>query len=306
MKLDGLIETLIVLFLILILGYMTGKKKLFSPSIAKDLSAMILSVTMPCLILGAALRSAGEPNIPRAILVLVASGITYLVLPFLGIAISYLFRVKPEERRLYQYMTTFSNVAYIGYPIVGALLGEEMIIYASISSLVFNLLNFTLGAHWMSGGREKQRAISVVLNPGVISSIVAIVFFFASVKFPEPLTKAIVDVGNMTTPLAMIVIGLNLAQSNPRVIFGQPKMYAYVLVRMFCIPPLLWLGYRLCIGEAQLVALMTVIGALPIATAGVLFANRFDYQVEEMTAGVFLSTLLCLASIPLLVQWLLM
>ena len=106
--------------------------------------------------------------------------------------------------------------------------------------------------------------------------------------------------GNTTVPLSMVVIGTVLANIKPRNIFGNPRIFAMAGVRLLLVPAVLilcYLPFRLPYIEA---GVPVVISGMPSAVFCVILAKQFGGDEELASVGVFITTLLSFATIPLL------
>lgn len=302
MNLDGLIQTLLSLFLIMAVGFVAGRAGIFPAHFQRDLSTLVLKVALPCMVLAAALQAAEKPDVGMARDLVVLSVVGYGVLYVCGWALHRALFAPAHVKRLYLYATLFSNMGYIGYPVVAALFGQHMVIYTAISAMFYNVMTFTHGKSLMSGGTARESVWRALISPGLICSLLAIVLFFGSIRVPAFVTSALASVGNMTTPASMLVIGLSMATADLKKIFGIPRVYGYAALKMLAVPVVCWLVFRMICANEQAVALMTLICAMPVASSTVMFANEYEYEIEKATAVVFFTTVLCIVTIPVVVN----
>ena len=65
--------------------------------------------------------------------------IIYSIFPIIGFIVVKLLRIKKNEQGLYMFMIAFSNVAFMGIPVMNAIYGPESIFYLTIYNMLFNL-----------------------------------------------------------------------------------------------------------------------------------------------------------------------
>ena len=108
-------------------------------------------------------------------------------------------------------------------------------------------------------------------------------------------------IGDATTPLAMFIVGFQLGGIRLRELVGEASIYGVTLIRLFIAPALALLIAWLMPGEMTLLHKATVLSlAMPCASCSVMFSQQCDGETEYMTKGVMITTLLSLATIPLI------
>ncbi len=300
MDIKVVISQMLTLFLILALGYLAAKRKVVSPNFGAQLSNFILSITLPCMMLASVATMPADTNQKDVLMMFVISILFYLVMPFIAYMIARILMVKKEDRQLYMYMTIWSNVGFMGFPVIASIFGEAAIFYATIFNLIFNVSNFTLGIMLMSKEGRKALDFKKFLSPGMLSSIVAVIMFAAHLRLPELLNDTLRSLGSTTSPLAMIVIGIALSGISVKSVFTEIRLYPYLIIKQILLPLLAWLILRNMIVNPYLLGIVIVIIAMPVATSAVLFANRYENNVELATKGVFITTLASVVTIPLI------
>lgn len=294
------IRQMLELFLILALGYIAAQRKIVSLEFGTQLSKFILSITLPCMMIASVATMPHDVDKKDVLMMFLISILFYVVMPFIAYLITRILFVKKEERNLYMYMTIWSNVGFMGFPVIASIFGEGAIFYATIFNLIFNLSNFTLGIMLMSNEGRKALNLKSFLSPGTIASVVAVIMFAANLQLPVLLNDTVDTVGSTTAPLAMVVIGIALSGIPVRGVFTELRLYPYVIIKQVFLPLLSWLMLRYIIASPYLLGIVIVIIAMPVGTSAVLFANRFENNVELATKGVFITTLASIVTIPII------
>lgn len=239
------------------------------------------------------------------IVMFVLAVLFFAIMPFVAYGLTRLLRIKPEDRNLYIYMTTWSNVGFMGFPVIASIFGTGAIFYATIFNLVFNFFNFTLGVALMSEEGFKSIRLKNFLTPGILSAIIAVLLFVSGIQIPELLNATFETVGSTTTPLAMIVIGVSLAGISMKSVFAELRLYPYLLIKQILFPIAAWAVLQPIIEDTYILGIMVVIIAMPVATSAVLFSNLYENNVALATKGVFMTTLASVITIPV-ISWLLL
>lgn len=302
MNITLIVNQLIVLFLLICLGYILFKVNIMTEDFNKKLTTLILNVTMPAMILASVLKQTQKQPLASVLSVFAIAGLLYaVVLPILGFIIAKALRVKKEETGLYIFMNIFSNIGFMGFPVINALYGSDALFFTAIFNLVFNLLAYTIGVSIMNFGSAKssQLNLKTLINPGVLLSLLAIVIYFLPLKCPAIISDAADLIGGITSPAAMLIIGATLAKMDMRKVFNDWHVYVYSIIKQIAVPLLLWLGLKRFITDEFILEITFIMVVMPVANTAVLFATEYDCNEELAAKTVFITTLMSLVTIPL-------
>ena len=305
MDTNVIISQMIILFLILTLGYFIFKIKLVDDNFTKQLSALVIKVTMPALLLSSVLDITERQPLRDVLTSFgIAVALFFIVMPIVGFLLAKLFRVKRNSTGLYVFMATFSNVGFMGFPVISALAGEVGLFYAAIYNLVFNVAVFTLGVWLVNHDKDGESSgfdIKLLMSPGVIAALLAIALYFMNIKLPVLLCDTIRSVGSITSPSAMLIIGCTLAKMDVKTVFSDWRLYPWILIKQIVIPILLWIPLAMIIKNEILLTVTFILFLMPVANNAVLFANTYNGDEELAARSVFLTTLFSLLTVPICV-----
>lgn len=294
--LSVILEVAVILLLILV-GYFTVKKGMFTKESLGSITSFLLYIITPCLIVSSFL-SAESGKLDGWTLLLAA------VLPALSIvisiALSYLFfRKEPSgRRRVLRFSMIFCNVGFMGIPLVEGIVGSEGVLYGSFFIAVFNIFCWTYGYVMMGGGKVRLKAL--LLNPGVIGIVIGLPLYLLDVPVPALIERPIELISALNTPLAMIVVGGYIAQVKLRAFVSDLAVYKMAVLRLV-VAPLLYLALVWLLRPDETLLMSTVIqAATPVAANCVLFAVQYDSDAELASKSVAVSTALSVVTIPLL------
>lgn len=292
---------MLVLMLTLLLGYIGGKTRVMSIEDNKPLSTLVNCITNPCGVLHSALcvehiLSNGE--------VLKLIGITivmYTGLILIAHLIPKLLHVRADQRGQYKFMMIFSNVGYMGMPVVRAIFGEEATFCVSIFIMVFYLLIFTYGIRLIrSGGQHSGLNWKSMITPMTVCSLIGIIGYLSGVRVGGVIENTLFTVSNITTPCAMLIIGCALSSLPLKSIFFNWRIYIVALLKLLVIPIAVYLCLRPIMGDSMVLGVMVVIMAMPIATNFTMLSAQYGGDQKLAASSVFLTTLLSVITIPLL------
>lgn len=302
MNISGLSQQMILLFGIIIVGYIAAKCKKMDAVTNKKLSMMISNVTNPLQVLSSVLLGTRPLANSKVLLITGIACAIYVVLIVLAKALPKAFRAKEGQEGVYQYLFIFANVGFMGYPVIEALLGAEYVFYATIFVMTFQLFCWSYGVNLLSG--EKKISWKVFLRPMIVASLLAYVIYFANIPAPAFCYQITKTVGSMTSPMAMLIIGCSLAQLSLKEVFGKWQMYVLAVLKLVALPVVGWLILRLFISDESMLGVLVVTLAMPAATNATIISYQYGGDEKMASSGVFLTTLFSVVTIPF-VMWLL-
>lgn len=301
---DTLIQVL-RLFIIIVFGYVLGKKNWISKNGQREISTILLYVAMPCAIIRGMQIPFSREKFSIGLSIIVIMGITYGLITLMSFALVKLIPSKGKERDVLQLSMILPNVGYMGYSIVGQVLGMENIFYATLASLFFEFTAWSVGMYLISRNAEVKSSHNIfyksIVNPGVLSVLTGLVLFLLKVSIPEPLKGAIEVSGSMMSPLAMIIIGVSLSRARVREFIFNYKIYLVSFFKLLLIPFVMMGIYYLAGSDGMKIMVPTMLVAMPSASYVTIFATNLgsDETLASQIASV--CTVLSMVTIPFVV-----
>jgi predicted permease len=217
-----------------------------------------------------------------------------------GMILSPLFDRDPAQKKIYQLMFVFSNLGYIGIPVVNSVLGSEYVVYVSEFTMVYNLVFYTYGMVLMDGKLSKK-SLKSMINPGTVFGVLTLVVIVFSIQIPDFLMTAITYLGNVASPMALVAVGYTLAQSDLKRILTMPRLYVFSLVKLLILPIIMLPLLRLVTSDASLIAVCMVVFGMPVGNMPLILGTQKGLDCRTCSAAIILSTLLCVFTVPILV-----
>lgn len=300
------INQMIQLFMVIGLGYFMKKKKILNDEVNSKLNYIVISITTPALIFSS-VCTATISDKSTVLYTLVIAIALYIVLPIISYIIVKIMRVPVEQKGLYMFMIIFSNIGFMGYPVMKALFGNNAILYTSIFNILFNIEVYTLGVILINYGKNVETKFNLknLLSPGIIASIIALFIYFLEINIPSVIVESCTMVGDMTTPLAMLIIGATLANIKVKELFTEYRLYYFTIIKQIILPVAMFPVIAYFVTDPLLRGITLVNVAMPVANSAVLFANEYGGNVELAAKSVFITTLISVITIPLIVSLLL-
>ncbi len=297
-------SNVLLTLLYIIPGFICCKTKIAKPEHLSSLSAILVYVCSPCMVVSSFMETERSGyNISRILLFFLVSLAIQTVLTFVLYGIFY----KKFDNVKYRMLTVsfgLGNAGFFGIPIIKALLPghPEVACFACVYIVGMNMLTFTIGAYCLTGDKKRMTLKKAFLNPPFISLIIALIMYAANFQsfMPEMLLDAISLLSKTTTPLCMIILGIRLASVSFKKLFS--RIYVYVI----CACKLLFFPFA-CLAIVYFLPLdpifkaaMFILGGTPCAAVMLNIAEMYDGETELAANCVLLSTLLCVFTIPIL------
>ena len=292
-------EQVLILFILIGIGYVCGKIGFINESTAKSITDIVLYFVTPCVIINA-YQIDFDPSIliNLGITALCALGVHIISI----IIVTLVFRGKDiDKRAVLRFGTIFSNCGFMSLPLQQAIIGKEGVLYGAAFLGIFNIVLWSYGVICMSGSRKNLSAKKLLLNPGILGVIVALIFFLTSFKLPTVIAQPVEYLAGLNTPLPMIIIGFYL--SNSKISNGLKDKDAWIstILRLLVIP-VLCIGIMLLIGiKGNILITVAIAVSAPIAAATTMFTTKFEKDTELSVNLVSLSTILSIVTMSCLV-----
>lgn len=280
-------------------GYFMTKKKMMDGHTNSQMSKMIVNVFNPCLILSSAINSVGLISLNTIGLVSLIASAMFAFLILTGTVLSPLFAKSLEQRKIFRLMFVFSNLGFIGIPVVSSILGQEYVVYVTEFLLVYTIVFYTYGVALMDG-KFSLSSLKAMVNPGTLCSLAAILLILLEIRLPDFLKTSITYLGNVTSPMALAAVGFTLANSSPKKIFCQPRLYVFSVIKLLALPLLMLPVLRLVTDDSQLIFVCMVMFGMPIGNMPLMLGNQKGIDGTTCSAAIILTTVLCVFTIPVL------
>ncbi len=305
-----LLEQMVVLFLLMGIGYLCYKKNIITDEVSKKLSAIVVNIANPALVLTGCM---GEEKIQgRELLLTIAIILAiYIALILIAQVLPRMLHVEKKSHGVFKAMTIFSNIGFMGFPVVAALYGNSALLYAALFTIPYNILIYTYGIASMSVRKEDEEGIPVlknqsgfrpllgrILNAGVIACIVTMILYLFQIPIPAMLGDTITHLSNLTAPLSMMVIGASLAVIDLKKLFTDKKLLLFSAIKLLVIPIAGVLIIKQFVSNEMICGVCMVMLATPVGSMTAMLAQQYEGDYEMASKGVALTTVLSVITMP--------
>ena len=302
-----IVNSVITLFIIMLVGVAGRISGILDVKTTKKLSQILVKITQPMLIIASMQIEYTDEKLKIGLWIVAASAIVHIIATLIA---GLIFGKYPSKQgKVYRMGTIFGNCAFMGFPILKAVFGDVGLFYGAFYTFFFNIYLWTYGVFMLSKGTGKKvEPLKAIVNIGTISCAVSIILYVTRIRFPAPILNSINMIGDMTFPLAMLIIGSLICNSSFKKLFASTGVYFYSLIKLLMLPLLtlvVCIIFRIDVGMTWLLVTMA---AVPSATNNAIFAEIYDGDASLGARLVGLSTLLSIASMPIVLiftKWIL-
>lgn len=193
-----------------------------------------------------------------------------------------------------------SNFAILGIPIIDFLCGDNSVGLAYLMTAVvvpiFNILAVVCLERFRGGKLNINKLLKgIITNPLVIACAAGIAFLLLKIPLPGVVEKAVVSLGGISTPLAMVVLGASFTFSAVRGYLRETLITVgvkLVISPLVMVTAAVLLGFR---GEA-LACILITFGA-PVAVSSFAMAQLMGADEKLSAQVVVFSSAFCLVSL---------
>jgi len=294
--LNTAINQVTILTLMMLAGIVLRKKNILTNEVNKGLSDILMTITMPFMIIHSFNLEFSIDMLKNAGLILVYSLIIHIIL--IGLSKLLYYNFEPSKKTILSFSTVFSNCGFVGFPLAQGLFGSIGVFYTAIFSIPFNIIMFTYGVTLFTHKKDFKSIRKNLVNLPLICTILGIILFLFSIKLPLPILKTLESIGNMTTSISMFIIGSMLADIEVKDVFKGFAVYYLSLIKLIIVPLLSFAILKLLNADKDLAYICVILVAMPTASLVGVFAEKYNGNKEAASQCAFLTTVLSIITIP--------
>ena len=297
------LSTVAVMLLYACPGFLMVKSGLIKSDAVSAFAKLLMYVCSPALIIYSLSRVEFSLSMLADMLFVFFFVLILMVTVLLTFRFIFRKKITDVRYRVYTLSLCFSNCAFMGVPVLEALLPDypQAVAFSAMFSLVMNILGWTLGSAIITNDPKYMSAKKIALNPAVLSLLVAIPLFVTGVELPAELADMIALLARMTTPLCMLIMGMRLATMSVKKVFAVPAQYLIIAAKQLALPLIALLLLQLFPVDANLKTSVYIMVACPVASVVLNFAEMLGEGQETAANLMLLGTSLSVLTIPIMV-----
>ncbi|MDX9871546.1 MAG: AEC family transporter [Clostridia bacterium] len=294
-------KDLFVLFIVAGVGYTSSRLGVITNRGAHEFSNVLMKLTFPALIIASMNQPFSRELLISSVHIVIISVCVHAVFVLTAYLGRRRFKNIPHgQMAVLELCLIFGNTTFTGYPVVNAMYGQLGLFYASAFNFIVIVLLFTYGILLLSG-HSNGNLFKRLLNPGLIAVILGYGLFFTQIKLPYVILTSLQWVGNLTIPLAMLIVGNSLAGMPLKEIFADKRLYAVTALRLLIFPLIIMVVLKMLRVDPLLTGVAVMMSATPAMLMAGVFARSYGCDGSLGDRGVLLNHLLAFITIPFLI-----
>ena len=293
MNITTIVTQMIILLLIMIVGFAGAKKNVFNDEVNVYASNILLRIGIPGLIISSVKN--GSPFTGSELLNVLI--IFSLFTIFTGIVSKISVEVLHIEKNkaLWQFMILFTNAGFMGLPAIQAILGDQAMLYGALFLLALNCLMYGYGESlFRKGGFSFKK----FMNGPMIASIVALILCIFNIKLPYVVAQTCTYIGNVTTPLSMMVIGAGLVKMDVKELLDI-KLWVFTIFKMIVLPLIYMFSLSIFQIDPLIENTIILIMCMPVASNSSVYALMYGEDATLASKAIFMTSVACVITIPI-------
>lgn len=268
------------------------------PAFAK----VLMYVCSPCLTIYTIANLKYSFTIVKEVIIVLVSSLAIQIL--ILIVFRFIFRKHTEDvkYRVCTIATAMGNCGFMGVPLLEAVMPEhpEALAMSTAYCVGMNLIGWTIASAIISNDVKYMKVHKALLNPAVLSLIVAIPLFVTETKLPSQLNNMVTLLGKMSLPMCMLIMGMWLATMELKNLFNDKMQYFIIFVKQIVMPVIALLIFMALPVAPYLKRTMFILSASPVASVVLNFSEMIGEGQKTAANLVLLGTLSSVITIPLL------
>lgn len=325
---NNFIYAIILTIVCVLIGYLLRKHNIFNSGAKAALSVLITKIALPCLAFTSFLMDFDVSNLTNSLWIIIIGFLAYLILL---IIFNCIYRKEDKlTRNTYSIIIVFGLISMYGHPISASLFGEIGSFTASIMEVPFRSLLYTYCFFTISNTKFSRDNIGgalkkVFLNPAIIGMLLGIIIWTTQSIMPKVtideisysvlridktlpwLYSTFKTLAQLTTPLAMILIGVSIGESSLKEAFTDKTAWLFAFLRSFVVP-MFYIGlialFRLIPSvnfSLEMIISMIICAGAPISSVVNTYCIAYDNKASLCSNASLLSTITSVIGMPILI-----
>lgn len=300
------ISGILVILGMILVGFIIGEKGWFDDKSRGLLAKLVIQVALPCYMLYTITQRFTAADLLKMLPALRFPALSMVILLGIATGVARIFAVRQDRRSLFISMFFNSNTIFVGLPINQALFGDASIPYVLIYYMCNTTFFWTLGTYLIQRDGEGEAqfdlktSLKKVFSPPLMGFLLGLVFVMLQIKMPAFLASDLQYLGNLTTPLSMIFIGLSVSHVGVKqLVLGKDQLL--ILLGRFVVAPLLMASIVYWLPLPNLMKQVFIIqSAMPVMTNAPVVARLYGADSDYAAVMVTETTLATMVVIPIL------
>lgn len=302
----NIINTLIPVAFVICLGWFAGYKNVIDKHHGQSFANFIMNFSFPCLLFF--ITSTTNPKEFSDFKTVSVFALALVGMYFLTFLLyKWMSQRKIKDCAQTSFVCAFPDMAFMGIPILGSLLGPKSLVLIAMANIITSLFLIPFTTIFLESQKKVHPSYSRMLfhtllnvfkKPLVIAPILGTIVSLLKITPPHLLNDSLRLIGQTTSGVSLFALGLIM--SRHAIKFNKHVMYNIVLKNI--LHPLMMLCLVVLFNVKGVTAQEAILlCAMPTATMTTMFALRYRVLVEESTSSTVLGTIISVVTLPLFI-----
>lgn len=308
--LNIMLTDLVPIFVIMILGYVSGKKGEFNAANARSLNQFVLNYALPAGLFVSIVKADRAMLFSDIRLSLVSLGVIVGCYFWSYFSCLKFFKHNKAEASIAGLVGGAPTIGYLGFAVLEPIYGTSATVglVVAVVAIVVNAVTIPLALCLLNPGRQSAAAagnppvkpsnalLNALKEPVCWSPILAVLIVLTGFRFPGSLDPVFNLIANANAGVAVFAAGITL--STNKFEFNAEVLYNSFVKLIFMPAAMLAIGLLTGMNGEKL-QMLVLCGALPPVFSGIIIGSRFQTYVQTGTSSLAVSTFLFMATAPL-------
>lgn len=302
-------EQLITFMAFFGVGLLLGRLRVLPESTGTSLARLVLYVFLPGMSFISFAQQCTLPKLSGYLLMLVAGFVLLLLTLPLGELMQRRFPGNETEKLTANYSMIFPNFGYVGYPLVLAFYGAEILSKFMMFGLPFTLFVYVLVMpKWMPSGAKRgaRELVKQIFSPTTIAILLGVAWGLIGIPVPPLIENICLTASSCVSACAMILTGLAIGRISLKGAFCEKRAYLIAAIRLIALPILFsLLAFLVCRITGLDSTLLLIVGAftaMPLGMNPVIFCETCGRDGLFGAECAFISLIMGLFTLPLMFE----
>ena len=305
-----ILYAIVPIIVVMLAGYISGKKGVFSGQDAKKFNKVVLDFALPAALFVSIVQASREDLVKDIRLTLV-SAIGIMACFMLVYFVFRMFKKNTGADAAVSALISGSpTIGFLGFAVLEPIFGTSpsVALVVAIVGIVVNAIGIPVGLSLMNASLEKQNpgstkkesawkpVIHALEQPVAWAPMLAVIWVVAGIPWPKELSPSFDLIAKANASMAVFSAGITLSAIkftiNWQAVLGS-------IMKMILMPAVVLILGLLFHMDPLNLKMLVVAAALPPAFSGIIIADEYNTYVATGTSSLTLSVILFIGFCPL-------
>lgn len=300
-----LVADLIPIFVIMILGYVSGKGSVFTADQARSFNKLVLNYALPAALFVSLVKADREMLFQNSTLSIVSLVVLVALFMLSYFTVRWFFKRSKQEAAVCALIAGSPTIGFLGFAVLDPIYGTgvETGLVIAIVSIVVNAVTIPIGLFLLNpsstdadGKTQHSNALlSALKEPVVWVPILAVVIVLVGIRVPDAVDPTFDLIAKANSGLAVFAAGLTM--SAYKLELDLEIVYNTIFKLVLMPGVLLAVGFFVGL-PSEVLQMLVLAGELPPAFSGIIIASRFQVYTRTGTSTLAVSVLFFAIAAP--------